>query len=226
MANLPRCSYTRTLLLLPQPEKETIIVFTSITCESGRHALELCTKLPGPILYSRFSYTGECLNSCYLPCPAGLTNIVLKPVKPMCIPTSWNGKFLIRASGVFKSEPPQGGPDCMDLHLQFDERLNHLTIIDHPISPRRQCSIAWWNDTFYGSDLGIGNPCPLDSLVILALLGTRYVITSPLVNSTVQPEGPCKAPQRCAFPFYIQYSPEAVTLQNRRSLFLRPNAIY
>jgi hypothetical protein len=198
MANLPRCSHTRTLLLLPQPETETIIVFTSIACDSGRHALEMCTKLPGPILYSRFTYTGECLNSCYMPWPAGLTNIVLKPVKPMCIPTSWNGKFLIRASGICKSERPLGGWDSMDLHLQFDERLNHLTIIDHPISPRRQSSIAWWNDTFYGSDLGISNAGPF---VMLTHLGTRYVITSPLVNSTVQPEGPCKAPQRCAFPF-------------------------
>jgi len=98
---------------------------------------------------------------------------MFKGWRPICIPTCGNGKFLIHATAVLKSEGPLGS--CADRHLQFDERLNQLIVVDHPVlslKSRSSGDIGWWNDTFYGSAFGTVDPSLSQSDVMLAHLGT------------------------------------------------------
>jgi hypothetical protein len=165
------------LTLLLQPGTKTIVLSTFDSCHTSDHNhYDFLSKPivvnPPKILYSRFTYTGECLQN------ASQSLDGLGPLQPAPDGTSTNRFVPASHNGLFSLHVNRYKD--INFSLQFDEQLNAFTTPKYPEStslwlpgptrnpnltnPNSQSHIAWWKDTFI--EASPTNP-------ILTHLGTR-----------------------------------------------------
>ncbi|CAO2647831.1 Nn.00g087530.m01.CDS01 [Neocucurbitaria sp. VM-36] len=147
------------LALLLQPDTNSILVFT-MRCQ--------CSKMPDPIVYGRFSYHGECINSSYAPPLSKLDHVLSKD---LCGFDPVDEKVFALKVFVKIQGTRQGY-----IYLQFDERLNRFTEVDDPASKGSlwiDATTLWWKDTYYS--LSLITRGSSETGMMLAHEGTRYV---------------------------------------------------
>ncbi|KAH7380746.1 hypothetical protein BKA66DRAFT_419577 [Pyrenochaeta sp. MPI-SDFR-AT-0127] len=133
-----RCTHRHDIALLLQPDTKTIVVFGDIIC-SKEVALQLdtCDNMPGPIIYSRFTYDGVCLNTSHGSWKL-LGSVQLDASE--FVPVDHNGRFATRIKGK------RSVVLDVQTYVQFDEQLNKFIAISDASSQ----FTAWWKDTCYG----------------------------------------------------------------------------
>ncbi|RMZ71581.1 xanthine phosphoribosyltransferase 1 [Pyrenophora seminiperda CCB06] len=152
-------SLTYSVTPLLQPEAETIILFSSPFDRLSGHK--------GWIFY-RYNYSGECIGK-FNPTFLGLNDVLPWPPDNSFVPANYNRSlFTMRIRAISN----QGGH--IECQLQIDEKANVLRVwrgyelATHP--DMEYNSMAWWNDTYYGSGGSKFQGGPRD---LIAYMGTN-----------------------------------------------------